>query len=147
MSNKNHFAFHAAVYLLIENDGKVFLIRRANTGFMDAYYTLVAGHVDGNESIFDAPVREAKEEADIHINKTNLEVIHVMHSFSNKEYILFFIKVIKYKGIPKNNENTKADDANWFDTENFPEKTLPFVKEFFKYFKKGVLFSEEKIKD
>ena len=51
-----------SVYLVLIKNNKILLLRRFNTGFMDGYYSLPAGHVESNETLTSAMVREAKEE-------------------------------------------------------------------------------------
>jgi 8-oxo-dGTP pyrophosphatase MutT (NUDIX family) len=49
-----HFQFFAATYLIAMQDEGVLLARRHNTGWMDGWYTLPAGHVDGGETVHEA---------------------------------------------------------------------------------------------
>jgi 8-oxo-dGTP pyrophosphatase MutT (NUDIX family) len=55
---KERFKLIAAVYVLFVRDGMVLMLRRANTGYEDGNYGLVAGHVDGNETLKEAAIRE-----------------------------------------------------------------------------------------
>ena len=60
---KKRYTMPVAVHLFLIKDGRILLLRRFNTGYEDGNFTVVAGHVDGNESYIDAMLREAKEEA------------------------------------------------------------------------------------
>lgn len=106
---KERFTLRAATYLLLIRDRKVLLLRRFNTGWADGSYTLPAGHVDGNETIKQAMMREASEEIDIHIEEEDLTVVHTLHIKTDAEYIAFFLLASQWKGEPKNNEPNKAD--------------------------------------
>ena len=56
----------------------ILLAKRLNTGWMDGNYSVVAGHLDGNETFLQAIVREAKEESGIDLDGKNLQAVHVM---------------------------------------------------------------------
>lgn len=120
----------AAVYLLPIKGKKVLLSRRFNTGWKDGWYSLIAGHLDGNESVSASMIREAKEESDIEISKTDLiPLTSVHHKTEDSEYVDFFFVVKKWKGTPKIMEPDKCDDLSWFFVDKLPENILPHVKQ------------------
>ncbi len=143
MSNER-FTLRAAVYLILIRDSKVLLARRFKTGWMDGKYSLIAGHLDGNESVFDAMLREAFEEAGIKVHKKDLRPIKVLHRISSDhmEYMDFFFIAEKWEGEPKILEPHKCDDMSWFQVNNLPENTLPYVKEVIENYKDGIPFIE-----
>ena len=49
--SKKRFEMPVAVHLFLIKKGKILLLRRFNTGYEDGNYSLVAGHVDGNEDV------------------------------------------------------------------------------------------------
>ena len=59
---KERFKLIPEVFLILVKDGKTLLSRRANTGYMDGHYGLVAGHAEAHEPMRIAMAREAKEE-------------------------------------------------------------------------------------
>lgn len=62
-SNQNkRFKLIPSVYLILRQDDKVLLSRRANTGYQDGNYSLIAGHLDEDEIGTVAMTREAREE-------------------------------------------------------------------------------------
>ncbi|MFH1522957.1 MAG: NUDIX domain-containing protein [Patescibacteria group bacterium] len=142
------FKITPAVYLVLIKDNKVLLLRRYNTGHEDGNYSFVAGHFDGNETIMQAMVREAREEADINIKEEDLEIAHVIHRFaeyndvSSGERIDFFIKAEKWQGEPKNMEPEKCDDLDWFDLDNLPENTIAYIKQAIDSINKKIFYSE-----
>ena len=80
-----------AVYLVVIKDGKTLLYLRQNTGYCDGMYSLIAGHVEKGESVTQAMIREAKEEANIDITSKNLKPLCAMHRRSDSERVDFFI--------------------------------------------------------
>lgn len=142
MSNER-FTLRAAVYLVLIKDGKTLLARRFNTGWMDGKYSLIAGHLDGNESVFDAMIREAYEEAGVKVAKEDLKPLKVLHRKStDSEYMDFFFVAEKWEGEPKIMEPNKCDDMSWFPIEGLPENTLPHVREVIENRKDGIPFIE-----
>lgn len=139
---KDKFTMHVAVNLILIKDGKALLLRRSNTGWKDGEYGTVAGHVDGNEEIVAAMVREAKEEAGIEINPADLRVAHVQHRIGGREYIDFSLTSEKWTREPTNMEPDKCDDLSWHPIDNLPENTISYIRLVFENIQKGIPFSE-----
>lgn len=136
------FAFRAAVYLLLISEGKLLLSKRKNTGWMDDKYTLVSGHMEGNETVIDAMIREAKEEIGVDISRDDLKVVGVMHRMSNVEYIDFYLEVSKWKGEIINMEPEKCEGVEWFPLDNLPADLIPEMKQKVKNILNKQFFSE-----
>jgi len=62
---KERFKITPAVYLVLMKENKILLSQRYNTGYFDNHYSFPAGHLDGEETLKQAMVREAKEETGI----------------------------------------------------------------------------------
>lgn len=141
--SSERFLIRSAVYLILFKENKILLSRRFNTGWMDGYYSLIAGHLDGNEPVSLAMIREAKEEAGIVVKKEDLLPATVIHRYyPDQEYIDFFFVSKKWSGAPKIMESDKCDDMSWFDLNKLPENLLPYIKEAIENYKKGYPFFE-----
>ncbi len=129
MTGSKQPSHYVAVFLILEQDGKVLLQRRFNTGWMDGMYTLPSGHVEQGESVNTALIREAKEEIGISLERKNARLVHVMHRKSDeREYIDFFFEANEWDGGPANMEPAKCDQLLWSSVDTLPDETLPFVK-------------------
>lgn len=141
--SSSRFPFFAAVYLItLDDEGRVLLARRCNTGWMDAQYSLPAGHMDGGETAHEAMAREAKEETNLDIAPGDLRVIHVMHRRSgDREYFDVFLRAEKWSGTLQNTEPEKCDHLGWFHVDNLPENTLDFISAVLRQKEKGFFSS------
>ncbi|MBI4032498.1 NUDIX domain-containing protein [Candidatus Berkelbacteria bacterium] len=151
MDRPERFRLFAAVFVLIMKDDTVLLGRRQNTGFYDDYYALPSGHLEGNEALTAAAIREAKEEVGITIIPSDLEFIHLAHLASRddgpiggepREYLYSCFKVTRWTGEPTIGEPDKCDELIWVPLATPPEKTLPYVKDILPLIARGERFSE-----
>jgi 8-oxo-dGTP pyrophosphatase MutT (NUDIX family) len=141
--NDARFTLRSAVYLIPQKENQILLLRRYNTGWMDGKYSLISGHIDGNETVSDAMIREAKEEAGITVRKKSLTPAHVLHrKSSDSEYIDFFFVTQSWEGNPIIAEPDKCDDLSWCNLDNLPDNLLPHVKSALENYKKNIPFSE-----
>ena len=132
----------ASVYMLFVRDGKILLLRRANTGYEDGNYGLVAGHVEDGESITSAAIRETKEEAGVAIEPEDLAVVTTMHRRQQDIRVDFFFEVKKWKGEIVNTEPDRCDDLSWFPLDELPANTIPYIKQAIECYKAGAVYSE-----
>ncbi|MCY3410434.1 MAG: NUDIX domain-containing protein [Candidatus Heimdallarchaeota archaeon] len=121
--------FRSAAHLFLMDGERVLMLRRYNTGYEDGMYSLVAGHLEGNETVKQAMMREAREEVGIELDDKELEVIGVMHRKSDEERIDWFLSAHRWKGEVKNLEPHKCDDLRWVSINNMPENTIAYIKQ------------------
>ena len=95
--------------------------------YLDNQYDLPGGHLEPGEDLFDAMIREAKEEIGIIINRENMQIVHIYHQF-NKDKLKFVFKVTNYSGEIKNLEPEKCKEIRWIDINNLPENTIKGIK-------------------
>jgi 8-oxo-dGTP diphosphatase len=128
--DKARFTLPAAVFLLLIEQNKVLLMCRQNTGWHDGDFDLVAGHIDGQESLTTALTREAKEEMDIAISPEDVEFAHLIHAQfeDGKEYFNIFFTVRSWSGTPHNMEPEKCSGFQWFELSDLPENLTPSAK-------------------
>lgn len=144
MSDKERFRPFCAVHLILVRGSEVLLLRRFKTGWQDGKYGVIAGHLDGNEPMRAAMVREAKEEGGIDIAPEDLRVVHVLHRMAEnkKEYIDVFLTTEKWEGEPRIMESDKCDDLGWFPLTALPENMVPYVRSGLEQYLKNEPFSE-----
>ena len=140
---KERFKITPAVYLVLMKENKILLSRRYNTGYFDNYYSFPAGHLDGEETLKQAMVREAKEEIGIVLDPSDLELIHTLNrKIPGNERIDFFFTTKKWQGEPKIMESEKCNDLNWFELNNLPGNIIPYVKQAINSFLDNINYSE-----
>ena len=127
---KTRHTIPIAVHLLLIRDSDILLLRRANTDYECGNYSVVAGHVDGNESVSRAMQREAMEEAGISIERNDLETVCVMHRLAEngRESIDYFFVAKKWSGDIQNMEPHKCDDLSFFPINSLPQNTINYIR-------------------
>jgi 8-oxo-dGTP diphosphatase len=120
-----------AVFVILKRpDGRILLLRRAGTGYMDGKLGLPSGHVEGNEPADAALAREAQEEIGVDIALKDLKLMHTMHRRAEEgefEYIDMFFAAETWQGEPVNKEPHKCSELVWADPANLPEDMVPGV--------------------
>lgn len=137
---KKRFTLPCAVHLFLLRRNLVLLQRRFNTGYEDGKYGVISGHLEGSEEVKAAAIREAREEAGIEIAPWDLEIVGVMHRRSNDERIDFFLAATTWSGEIVNREPHRCDRLAWFEQDNLPDNTIPYVRRAFENYRRGVWF-------
>lgn len=145
---KERFKIIPSVYLVLIKDNKILLSRRYNTGYFDNYYSFPAGHLDGEETVKQAMIREAKEETDIVLDPSDLKLIHTMNRrIPNDERVDFFFTTEKWQGEPKIMEPEKCSDLRWFELNSLPNNTIPYIKQAIDSYLNNIIYSEREGKE
>ena len=138
------FRFVAAVHLFLLRDEDVLLLRRANTGYEDGKYSVVAGHLDGDETVLAAARREAREEAGIDLAEDDVAIVGMMQRRASApgddERIDFFVAARRWSGTIRNLEPHKCDDLAWFPLDRLPAATIPYIRRALDNFRRGQIF-------
>lgn len=141
MSATERFRALCAVHVFLLRGGDALLLRRANTGYQDGNFSTVAGHLDGGEEVLAAAVREAREEAGITLDPSDLRVVGVMHNRSDgAEYIDFFVAAERWRGEIVNAEPQKCSELAWYPLDRLPPNTIPYVRRALENYCRGIWF-------
>ncbi|MEW6185908.1 MAG: NUDIX domain-containing protein [Thermodesulfobacteriota bacterium] len=134
-----------SVNLVLARENQILLLKRQNTGFEDGQYGLIAGHVEKEESIIQALIREAKEESGIRLSPEQLNFFHVMQRFTinDRVYLDFFFSAESWDGEIINQEPEKCSALTWFPLNHLPDNMIPYIKHTLQhYLFKSIYFSE-----
>lgn len=137
-------------HVILEKNGKIFLMRRYQTGFKDGFYGLPAGHKEFKETLLACAVREAYEECGVRIREEDLEFVFVVHKYGkdekeNRIEVIFRCK--KWKGEPMIMEEHKCDMVGWFSKNKLPDNTVEYIAECIKNLNRKKIFLEIYIDD
>ena len=136
----------AEAHLVLFDGPRTLLLLRANTGWMDGHWSVVAGHVDPGESAAAAMCREAREEADIGLAPEHLRLFHVIHRSPGRPgtapRIGFFFTTDHWTGEIRNAEPHKCDALEWFHADALPDAMVPYVATAIDHGRRGVLYSD-----
>lgn len=136
------FSTPISVHLFLLQGDSVLLLRRYNTGYEDGNYSVIAGHLDGGETVVSAMCREAREEAGIELDADATRVVGVTHRLRpNAEYFDFYLVADQCRGAVRNLEPHKCDDLRWVPLDDLPENTIPYVAAAIRAWQHGEWFS------
>lgn len=141
---KDRATQRCAVYLILEQDGKILLQKRKNSGFYDEYYGIPSGHWEYGETVTQALIREVQEETNIIIDPNDLVFQAAVYSYP-LNYTHFYFLTNKFNGEIKINEPHKCSDLRFFEYDNLPDNIIPYIKETLGKIASGVRFWEEEI--
>jgi ADP-ribose pyrophosphatase YjhB (NUDIX family) len=136
------FTLITDVHLLLYNDNRILLLCRQNTGYEDGNYSVVAGHLDGQETARHAMVREAREEAGIAMHVDDLTLAHIMHRRAQEERVSLFFTTPRWQGEPRNMEPQKCSHLAWFPVTQLPTNMVPYVVAALERSRRGLHYSE-----
>lgn len=115
------------VDIMLVRDNKILLMKRKNTGTDDGMYELPGGHLEKNEDLYDAMIREAKEELLIDLKREDLKIVHLMHHYTG-ERLNFIFSANAENLDPKIGEPNKCEELVWVNINELPKETTDKVK-------------------
>jgi len=128
VTTEQRATFPIVVHTLLVQSGRWFLLRRANTGYLDGAYTLPGGHVQRGEGVVAAAVRECHEEAGVVVAPADLELIAVMpYQTADHQGVDFIARAEQWSGTPAIAEPQYFDDCCWADPSALPQPLAPYI--------------------
>ena len=137
-----------AAYLLLLREGpggdEVLLHLRRNTGYRDGHWALVAGHVERGESVLEAAVREAAEEAGVNVAVGDLEPLCTVHRTRRgggpiEQRADFFLATRVWSGEPRIMEPDKAAAMGFHPLSALPEPCVPHERQVLEHVAAGTV--------
>ncbi len=126
MARPERDAFPVVVHILLERDRRLFLLRRARTGFMDGYYGLPGGHLRRGESVTEAAARECLEETGV--MPEDIEPRCVLPYIAGRHQGLNFVfESHRFEGEPGVNEPELFDGFCWARRDDLPANAAPWL--------------------
>jgi 8-oxo-dGTP diphosphatase len=119
------------VYLLRQatagGGDEVLLQLRQNTGYRDGHWAAAAGHVERDETAYDAARREAREETGVEVGSLTFvtSMQRTAHGDPIDERIDFFFTCRTWTGEPRIVEPSKCAALAWFRLDSLPEPVVP----------------------
>lgn len=116
--------FVALVHTLVWDDaGRLLLLQRANTGFMDGHYTLPGGHREDGETVVGAALRECREEACIQVQAIRPVVV-----LPYADGVNFVFEAAAWRGDAHIGEANRCDAMAFAAVDRLPVPVAPFVR-------------------
>lgn len=125
------FRPHVGVHLILTDDqGRVLLLQRANTGFADGFWAVPGGCLDDGETLPAGAAREAREELGIVIDPADLAFVHLCHhaDADGQARIGVFFAATRWAGEPVNAEPGKCAKIDWFNPADLPDDIVTYVR-------------------
>lgn len=108
-----NYKTNVSVCIMINSSDNVLLLRRSNTNYECGKYEFPSGHVEVNETLLEAVVRETKEETGLTININDLSYIGCVDNNKSGKHLNLLFKTNKYIGEPKLIDGEESDDIIW----------------------------------
>lgn len=135
------------VHIILEQDGKILLGKRINTGFRDGLFEVPSGHIEEAESPKEAAIREAFEEVGVIINAEDCECVHTLYQrklddVNSSDRIYFFFKITKWQNEPVNCEQDKCEALDFYPLDKVPGQITQHILHGLQCIEQQVAYSE-----
>lgn len=142
---RQRFQLTTSVFVIVRQDGRILLLRRSNTGWMDGCFSLPAGSHDGGEPLTQAAARELREETGLVVRPDALRLAHLMHcrtGDTSGEWLGAFFFAERWAGTPALLEKGKHDELGWHDVSHLPRDIIPYTAQGIRCAYEGVAYSD-----
>ncbi len=129
--------FDIIVHTFVFDHDRLLLLRRANTGFLDGYYSLPGGHVEAGEEVAHAAAREVAEETRIEVLEIEPRIV-----MPYGDGVDFLFEAKRWRGTAAIGEPDRCDDLVWAAPDRLPDKTAPFIRKALALRKAGTWYYE-----
>lgn len=129
--------------VVLQQDDRVLLSRRFNTGYQDGKLSLVAGHIENAEHPVAAAIREANEEIGVTIPSDDMKLVHTSHQICDgNDRLNLYFSCDTWQGEIVNNEPDKCSELVWEDIANLPKDCVPYISFVLGKIANGEMYSE-----
>lgn len=143
---RQNFPYVWAVYGFFVQENNILLLQRANTAYMDGMRWVPSGHMDGWELVRDALIREISEETWIILQQNQISkpinLFRITANNGDTERFDIFFPITQRDGEIINNKPHKCSALEWFDMDQLPENTIPYIKTMIQAYQAGNTFVE-----
>ncbi|MGW1194432.1 NUDIX domain-containing protein [Streptomyces sp. NPDC002536] len=130
--------------LMVRDDGRVLLLRRAGTVYASGLLCPPGGHLEEDETVTAGALREVAEEVGVAIAPRDLQFCHLIHHRSpegeGRLGVVFTAQ--QWTGTPSIREPEKSSALVWADPVRPPADCVPYTAAVLKQFCGGDLLSE-----
>nr|MDT0656932.1 NUDIX domain-containing protein [Micromonospora sp. DSM 115978] len=122
------YTAHVDLHLILrDSEGRVLFGQRQNTGWADGQLGLPSGHLEDGESATTGMAREADEEIGVLIKTDNLQLVHVLHQYTNSGRVALFFEATDWSGEITNREPDKCLGWTFVDPANSHAEIVPYI--------------------
>ncbi|MGW0011512.1 NUDIX domain-containing protein [Streptomyces tendae] len=134
------------VHLYLERpDGTVLLgLRHPDSAFAPSTWHVLACHCE-QENAIACLIREAREEAGLHIERADVELVHVIHHIDragDRPRMGLFFRACAWSGEPELREPDKCTQWKFWDPAALPDDLVPYTRVAIGKIQNGELYSE-----
>ncbi|MFE1558332.1 phosphotransferase [Streptomyces sp. NPDC058734] len=123
------------VHLILRRDGEigpeVLLSRRAGPVYASGLWHLPSGHLDPDEDMVAAVIREALEETGVQIETDDVTAAVTVHHrppTGSRSRIGVFFEVRRWSGQPRITEPDRCDGMDWYPLNSLPDPMVAYCR-------------------